>query len=35
VLGHDTAALSVKGVQDLYRRGTAWTALLAPSGVKP
>src|SRR5271165_5191955 len=29
VLGHDTAALGVKGVQDLYRRGTAWTAGLA------
>jgi len=35
VLGHDTAALSVKGVQDLYRRGTAWTAGLAPAGVSP
>jgi type 1 glutamine amidotransferase len=31
VLGHDTAALSVKGVQDLYRRGAAWTAGLSPT----
>lgn len=31
VLGHDTNALGVKGVQDLYRRGTAWTAGLAPT----
>jgi type 1 glutamine amidotransferase len=35
VLGHDTAALSVKGVQDLYRRGTAWTASLPPTGDSP
>ena len=32
VLGHDTAALSVKGVQDLYRRGTAWAAGLPATG---
>ena len=31
VLGHDAAALSVKAVQDLYRRGTAWTAGLPPT----
>jgi uncharacterized protein len=35
VLGHDTAALSVKGVQDLYRRGTAWTAGLSPAADSP
>ncbi len=30
VLGHDVQALSVPAVQDLYRRGVAWTAGLAP-----
>jgi type 1 glutamine amidotransferase len=35
VLGHDTAALGVKGVQDLYRRGTAWTAGLPPAAGRP
>ena len=31
VLGHDVGALRVKGVQDLYRRGTAWVAGLPPT----
>ena len=31
VLGHDVKALSVEGVQELYRRGTAWTAGLPPA----
>ena len=31
VLGHDVKALSVDGVQELYRRGTAWTAGLPPT----
>ncbi len=35
VLGHDTAALGVKGVQELYRRGTAWTAGLPPAAGRP
>ena len=30
VLGHDVKALSVEPVQQLYRRGTAWAAGLAP-----
>jgi len=30
VLGHDVAALSVPGVAELYRRGTAWAAGLPP-----
>jgi type 1 glutamine amidotransferase len=30
VLGHDTKALSVPSVQELYRRGCAWAAGLAP-----
>jgi uncharacterized protein len=30
LLGHDTKALSVPGVQELYRRGCAWAAGLAP-----
>jgi len=30
VLGHDAKALSVPGVQELYRRGCAWAAGLAP-----
>lgn len=30
VLGHDVKALSVPAVQELYRRGTAWTAGLPP-----
>ena len=30
VLGHDVKALSVEGVQSLYRRGTAWAAGLPP-----
>ena len=29
-LGHDVKALSVPGVQELYRRGCAWAAGLAP-----
>ena len=29
-LGHDVAAYKAEGVQDLYRRGTAWTAGLRP-----
>ena len=33
VLGHDVGALGVKGVQDLYRRGTAWSAGLAPRPI--
>ena len=32
VLGHDAKALSVPGVQELYRRGCAWAAGLAPVG---
>jgi type 1 glutamine amidotransferase len=32
VLGHDVKALSVKAVQDLFRRGTAFAARLAPAG---
>jgi uncharacterized protein len=35
VLGHDTAALRVKGVQDLYIRGTAWAAGLPPRDQNP
>jgi type 1 glutamine amidotransferase len=31
VLGHDVAALSVPGVQELYRRGCAWAAGLSPT----
>jgi hypothetical protein len=31
VLGHDVKALSFKDVQELYRRGTAWSAGLAPA----
>ncbi len=30
VLGHDVKALKFDGVQDLYRRGTAWVAGLEP-----
>jgi type 1 glutamine amidotransferase len=30
VLGHDAEALSVPGVQELYRRGCAWAAGLSP-----
>ncbi len=30
VLGHDVRALSADGVQELYRRGTAWAAGLPP-----
>jgi uncharacterized protein len=30
VLGHDVPALSGEGVQELYRRGTAWAAGLPP-----
>jgi uncharacterized protein len=29
-LGHDVAAYKAKGVQELYRRGTAWAAGLTP-----
>ena len=32
VLGHDVKALSTGGVQELYRRGTAWAAGLPPTG---
>ncbi len=32
VLGHDVKALSVPGVQELYRRGCAWAAGLTPVG---
>jgi type 1 glutamine amidotransferase len=32
-LGHDVKALSVPEVQELYRRGTAWAAGLAPTGA--
>lgn len=32
VLGHDVKALSSPAVQELYRRGTAWTAGLSPVG---
>ena len=35
VLGHDAHAFAAEGVQDLYRRGTAWTAGLAPVAKKP
>lgn len=31
VLGHDAKALSVAGVQELYRRGCAWAAGLPPT----
>jgi type 1 glutamine amidotransferase len=31
VLGHDAKALSIPSVQELYRRGCAWAAGLAPS----
>jgi type 1 glutamine amidotransferase len=34
VLGHDVQALSVPAVQDLYRRGVAWTAGLTPVAEK-
>ncbi len=34
VLGHDVQALSFPAVQDLYRRGVAWTAGLAPVAEK-
>jgi type 1 glutamine amidotransferase len=34
VLGHDARALGVPAVQDLYRRGVAWTAGLAPVAEK-
>jgi uncharacterized protein len=34
VLGHDVKALSVEGVQELYRRGCAWAAGLAPVAEK-
>jgi len=33
VLGHDAKALSFPAVQDLYRRGAAWTAGLPPQQV--
>ena len=35
VLGHDTAALSTPGVQELYRRGTAWAAGLPAVAQSP
>jgi hypothetical protein len=33
VLGHDARALSGDAVQELYRRGTAWTVGLPPTGL--
>lgn len=33
-LGHDTKALGVPGVQELYRRGCAWAAGLEPAPLK-
>jgi uncharacterized protein len=35
VLGHDAKALSFPGVPELYRRGCAWAAGLAPSASQP
>ena len=35
VLGHDAKALSFPGVQELYRRGCAWAAGLAPVAQSP
>ncbi len=35
VLGHDAAALSAPGVQELYRRGCAWAAGLPPVAQLP
>jgi type 1 glutamine amidotransferase len=35
VLGHDAKALSVPGVQELYRRGCAWAAGLPPLASIP
>jgi len=35
VLGHDAKALSVPGVQELYRRGCAWAAGLPPVAPQP
>lgn len=35
VLGHDAKALSFSGVQELYRRGCAWAAGLAPVAPQP
>jgi type 1 glutamine amidotransferase len=35
LLGHDTKALSVPGVQELYRRGCAWAAGLPPVAPLP
>jgi len=34
-LGHDVKALSVPGVQELYRRGCAWAAGLMPVACSP
>jgi type 1 glutamine amidotransferase len=34
-LGHDVKALSVPGVQELYRRGCAWAAGLPPVAAQP
>lgn len=34
VLGHDVQALSVPAVQELYRRGTAWSAGLEPVATR-
>jgi len=34
VLGHDVKALSFEGVQELYRRGSAWAAGLPPLPAK-
>ena len=34
VLGHDTKALTVPAVQELFRRGCAWAAGLSPTGDK-
>ena len=35
VLGHDVKALTFPGVQELFRRGTAWVAGLPPVAAKP
>jgi type 1 glutamine amidotransferase len=35
VLGHDAKALSVPGVQELFRRGCAWAGGLSPTAPEP
>ena len=35
VLGHDAKALTPAPVQELFRRGTAWTAGLRATGTGP